>query len=105
MRRGRGGAGPAGLVGRARTLRPRVVRVDAGNRVVDLGADPSEPAPGAAGRLPPEAVGAPLAARRGAGVQGAAFPGGGPERGDEPSSRAVAVGVPRSGRRGRVPVA
>ena len=30
----------------ARSLRPKVVHVDAGNRVVALGADPAEPVPG-----------------------------------------------------------
>jgi aspartate 1-decarboxylase len=30
----------------ARTLRPKVVHVDAGNRIVALGSDPSEPVPG-----------------------------------------------------------
>jgi aspartate 1-decarboxylase len=30
----------------ARALRPRVVHVDAGNRIVELGADPSEPVAG-----------------------------------------------------------
>ncbi|GAA2064014.1 aspartate 1-decarboxylase [Streptomyces carpaticus] len=43
----------------ARALRPRVVHVDAENRVVALGADPSEPVPGGA------AVRGPLAVPRG----------------------------------------
>ncbi|MBG0814512.1 aspartate 1-decarboxylase [Planomonospora sp. ID82291] len=33
----------------ARTFRPRVVHVDRGNRVIDLGDDPAEPVPGSAG--------------------------------------------------------
>ncbi|GAA2376469.1 aspartate 1-decarboxylase [Streptomyces carpaticus] len=43
----------------ARALRPRVVHVDAENRVVALGADPSEPVPGG------DAVRGPLAVPRG----------------------------------------
>ncbi|MGW7291684.1 aspartate 1-decarboxylase [Streptomyces xiamenensis] len=43
----------------ARSLRPRVVHVDADNRVVSLGADPSEPVPGG------DAVRGPLAVPRG----------------------------------------
>ncbi|MFF5438548.1 MULTISPECIES: aspartate 1-decarboxylase [Streptomyces] len=42
----------------ARELRPRVVHVDAGNRIVSLGADPSEPVPGSDQRRSPQAVGA-----------------------------------------------
>jgi aspartate 1-decarboxylase len=42
----------------ARELKPRVVHVDAGNRIVSLGADPSEPAPGSDQRRSPQAVGA-----------------------------------------------
>ncbi len=42
----------------ARELRPRVVHVDAGNRIVSLGADPSEPVPGSEQRRSPQAVGA-----------------------------------------------
>ncbi|MCU4746590.1 aspartate 1-decarboxylase [Streptomyces sp. G-5] len=42
----------------ARSLRPRVVHVDADNRVVSLGADPSEPVPGG------DAVRGPLAVPR-----------------------------------------
>ena len=34
----------------ARALKPRVVHVDEGNRVVSLGSDPSEPVPGAPGQ-------------------------------------------------------
>ncbi|GGL28401.1 aspartate 1-decarboxylase [Planomonospora parontospora] len=33
----------------ARTFRPRVVHVDRGNRVIDLGDDPAEPVPGSVG--------------------------------------------------------
>ncbi|MER6430685.1 aspartate 1-decarboxylase [Streptomyces sp900105245] len=42
----------------ARQLRPRVVHVDAGNRIVSLGADPSEPVPGSDQQRSPQAVGA-----------------------------------------------
>lgn len=42
----------------ARTLRPRIVHVDAGNRTVSLGADPSEPVPGSDQQRSPQAVGA-----------------------------------------------
>ena len=42
----------------ARELKPRVVHVDAGNRIVSLGADPSEPVPGSVQRRSPQAVGA-----------------------------------------------
>ncbi|MGW2030693.1 MULTISPECIES: aspartate 1-decarboxylase [Streptomyces] len=42
----------------ARTLRPRIVHVDAGNRIVSLGADPSEPVPGSDQQRSPQAVGA-----------------------------------------------
>ncbi|MGH8774266.1 MAG: aspartate 1-decarboxylase [Jiangellaceae bacterium] len=35
----------------ARTLQPRVVHVDTANHIVDLGADPAAPVPGAAGQL------------------------------------------------------
>ncbi|CAL9285120.1 aspartate 1-decarboxylase [Streptomyces sp. SudanB182_2057] len=42
----------------ARELRPKVVHVDAGNRIVSLGADPSEPVPGSDQRRSPQAVGA-----------------------------------------------
>ncbi len=35
----------------ARALRPRVVHVDAANRVVELGADAAAPVPGAAGQV------------------------------------------------------
>ncbi|MFF8404059.1 aspartate 1-decarboxylase [Streptomyces sp. NPDC015684] len=41
----------------ARQLRPRVVHVDAGNRIVSLGADPSEPVPGSDQQRSPQAVG------------------------------------------------
>ena len=34
----------------ARSMKPRVVHVDERNRIVELGADPSEPVPGAAGQ-------------------------------------------------------
>lgn len=37
--------------GERETHRPRVVHVDAGNRIVELGHDPAAPAPGAAGQL------------------------------------------------------
>ncbi|MFD5556438.1 aspartate 1-decarboxylase [Streptomyces sp. NPDC127068] len=37
----------------ARALRPRVVHVDEGNRIVELGADPSAPAPGGETRRAP----------------------------------------------------
>ncbi|MFJ4578324.1 aspartate 1-decarboxylase [Streptomyces echinatus] len=40
----------------ARELRPRVVHVDAGNRIVSLGADPSEPVPGSDQQRSPQAV-------------------------------------------------
>lgn len=40
----------------ARSLRPRVVHVDAGNRIVALGADPSEPVPGSEQERSPQAV-------------------------------------------------
>ncbi|MER6070279.1 aspartate 1-decarboxylase [Streptomyces sp. NPDC001852] len=42
----------------ARELTPRVVHVDAGNRIVSLGADPSEPVPGSDQQRSPQAVGA-----------------------------------------------
>ncbi|WP_416518768.1 aspartate 1-decarboxylase [Streptomyces achromogenes] len=42
----------------ARELRPRVVHVDAGNRIVSLGADPSEPVLGSDQQRSPQAVGA-----------------------------------------------
>ena len=42
----------------ARQLRPRVVHVDAENRIVSLGADPSEPVPGSDQQRSPQAVGA-----------------------------------------------
>ncbi|GAA2771969.1 aspartate 1-decarboxylase [Streptomyces rameus] len=42
----------------ARELRPRVVHVDAGNRIVSLGADPSEPVPGSDQQRSPQAAGA-----------------------------------------------
>jgi aspartate 1-decarboxylase len=47
----------------ARTLRPKIVHVDAANRIVALGADPSEPVPGAEGRG--SAQRSPLAVSRG----------------------------------------
>ncbi|MQY33900.1 Aspartate 1-decarboxylase [Streptomyces sp. RB17] len=40
----------------ARELTPRVVHVDAGNRIVSLGADPSEPVRGSDQRRSPQAV-------------------------------------------------
>ena len=40
----------------ARALRPRVVHVDADNRIVALGADPSEPVPGSEARRSPQSV-------------------------------------------------
>ncbi|PZG97101.1 aspartate 1-decarboxylase [Streptomyces sp. NTH33] len=40
----------------ARELRPRVVHVDAGNRIVALGADPSAPVPGSGQERSPQAV-------------------------------------------------
>ena len=40
----------------ARRLKPRVVHVDAANRVVDLGADPARPVPGTATARPPYAT-------------------------------------------------
>ncbi|HZG02635.1 MAG TPA: aspartate 1-decarboxylase [Streptomyces sp.] len=39
----------------ARAFRPRVVHVDADNRIVDLGSDPSEPVPGSDTRRSPMA--------------------------------------------------
>ena len=42
----------------ARELRPRVVHVDEGNRIVSLGADPGEPVPGSDQRRGPHAIGA-----------------------------------------------
>lgn len=39
----------------ARQLRPRVVHVDGGNRIVSLGADPSEPVPGTDQQRSPQA--------------------------------------------------
>lgn len=41
----------------ARELRPRVVHVDAGNRIVSLGSDPSEPVPGSDQHRSPQAAG------------------------------------------------
>ncbi|EFG65788.1 aspartate 1-decarboxylase [Streptomyces sp. SPB074] len=43
----------------ARALVPRVVHVDADNRIVALGSDPSAPVPGTAARRSPRAVPAP----------------------------------------------
>lgn len=40
----------------ARELKPRVVHVDADNRIVALGADASEPVPGSDQRRSPQAV-------------------------------------------------
>ncbi|PJF02050.1 aspartate 1-decarboxylase [Streptomyces carminius] len=40
----------------ARAFRPRVVHVDADNRIVDLGGDPSEPVPGGDTRRSPMAL-------------------------------------------------
>ena len=40
----------------ARALRPQVVHVDDGNRVVALGADPAEPVPGSDQERSPQAV-------------------------------------------------
>lgn len=40
----------------ARALRPRVVHVDRDNRIVSLGADPSEPVPGSDQQRSPKAV-------------------------------------------------
>jgi aspartate 1-decarboxylase len=40
----------------ARTMTPRVVHVDGDNRIVALGADPSEPVPGSDQRRSPQAV-------------------------------------------------
>ncbi|MCX5280396.1 aspartate 1-decarboxylase [Streptomyces sp. NBC_00198] len=40
----------------ARALRPRVVHVDRDNRIVSLGADPSEPVPGSDQQRSPRAV-------------------------------------------------
>ncbi|MER8032458.1 aspartate 1-decarboxylase [Streptomyces griseoluteus] len=42
----------------ARELKPRVVHVDAGNRIVALGADASEPVPGSDQQRSPQAVSA-----------------------------------------------
>ncbi|MFF9373253.1 aspartate 1-decarboxylase [Streptomyces griseoluteus] len=42
----------------ARELKPRVVHVDAGNRIVALGADASEPVPGSGQQRSPQAVSA-----------------------------------------------
>jgi aspartate 1-decarboxylase len=42
----------------ARALRPRVVHVDANNKIVELGADPSAPAPGSDTARSPRAVAA-----------------------------------------------
>ena len=42
----------------ARALEPRVVHVDADNRIVALGADPSEPVPGSDQERSPQAVNA-----------------------------------------------
>ena len=42
----------------ARALRPRVVHVDSGNRIVDLGTDPSAPVPGSDQERSPQAVSA-----------------------------------------------
>jgi aspartate 1-decarboxylase len=42
----------------ARSLRPRVVHVDAGNRIVALGSDPSEPVPGSDQERSPQAASA-----------------------------------------------
>lgn len=47
----------------ARTLRPKIVHVDGVNRIVALGADPSEPVPGVEGRG--GAQRSPLAVSRG----------------------------------------
>src|SRR6478609_1237211 len=44
----------------ARALRPRVVHVDGDNRIVSLGADPSEPVPGSGQERSPQAVPAGL---------------------------------------------
>ncbi|MFC9930847.1 aspartate 1-decarboxylase [Streptomyces sp. NPDC127190] len=40
----------------ARELKPQVVHVDGGNRIVSLGADPSEPVPGTEQQRSPQAV-------------------------------------------------
>lgn len=40
----------------ARALRPSVVHVDRDNRIVSLGADPSEPVPGSDQQRSPQAV-------------------------------------------------
>lgn len=40
----------------ARALEPRIVHVDQGNRVIELGADPSEPVPGSDQLRSPQAV-------------------------------------------------
>jgi aspartate 1-decarboxylase len=40
----------------ARALEPRIVHVDADNRIVDLDADPARPVPGSATRRPPLSV-------------------------------------------------
>ncbi|QKW10310.1 aspartate 1-decarboxylase [Streptomyces sp. NA04227] len=42
----------------ARTMRPSVVHVDQDNRIVSLGADPSEPVPGSDTRRSPQAMAA-----------------------------------------------
>jgi aspartate 1-decarboxylase len=42
----------------ARALKPRVVHVDGDNRIVSLGADPSETVPGSDQQHSPQAVGA-----------------------------------------------
>ncbi|MFI5763601.1 aspartate 1-decarboxylase [Streptomyces sp. NPDC051563] len=42
----------------ARMLQPKVVHVDGDNRIVALGADPSEPVPGSDQECSPQAVGA-----------------------------------------------
>ncbi|AXE24151.1 aspartate 1-decarboxylase [Streptomyces globosus] len=42
----------------ARAMRPRVVHVDADNRIVELGADPSAPVPGSDQQRSPHAVAA-----------------------------------------------
>jgi aspartate 1-decarboxylase len=41
----------------AKSHLPRVVHVDAANRVVELGADPAAPAPGAAGQVRGDTIG------------------------------------------------
>ncbi|MFI9249883.1 aspartate 1-decarboxylase [Streptomyces sp. NPDC053069] len=40
----------------ARELKPRIVHVDGGNRIVSLGADPAEPVPGSDQQRSPQAV-------------------------------------------------